>query len=85
MSERVSNASVWMDANGVVDADTVDFVHSALLSLSNRGSFVVRREGAGKVIVGPVSTLVLPDEASELAFQLELEERVEDEAAIGRP
>ncbi|AMB48413.1 hypothetical protein [Methylobacterium sp. AMS5] len=85
MSERVSDASVWIDANGANDAETVELIQSALIAPGDWGSFVVRREGTGMAIVGPVSTLVLADEADVLAFQLELEERVDDEAAIGRP
>lgn len=85
MGERVFDASYWIDANGVVDAGAVDLLQAALVSPGDWGSFSVRREGAGKVVIGPVSILVLPDAAAEMEFALQLEKRADDEDDIGRP
>ncbi|MBB2965162.1 hypothetical protein [Methylobacterium sp. R2-1] len=76
MSERVSDAAYWIAANGADDPENAQTVQAALVSPGDWGPFTVRREGFGKVVVGPISSLLLPDEDAEMAFALLLEEYV---------
>lgn len=82
MSERVTEQAYWIGANGADNEEMAQLIQSALMSLGDWGTITVREEGGGKVVIGPVSTLVLPDEEAEMAFMMLLDARAEgDEAA----
>nr|NKR04326.1 hypothetical protein [Escherichia coli] len=56
-------------------------IQSALMSPGDWGTITVREEGSGKVVIGPVNSLVLPDEEAEMAFMMLLDVHAEGDKA----
>lgn len=73
MAERVTDQASWIEANGVDDPEAAELVRLAVGMLGDWGSVTVSQEGQGKNVVGPISTLVLPDVEAEMVFVTLLE------------
>lgn len=77
ISEHVTEQAYWIGANGADTEEMAQLIQSALISPGDWGAITVREDGGGKVVIGPVSSLMLPDEEAEMAFMMLLDAHAE--------
>lgn len=70
MSQRVTELTYWIVANGADTEEMARIIQSALISLGDCGTIIVREKGSGKVVIGSVDSLVLPDGEAEMKFMM---------------
>ncbi|WP_156454015.1 hypothetical protein [Methylobacterium sp. CCH5-D2] len=70
MSQRVTEQTYWIVANGADTEEVAQIIQSALISLGDCGTITVREKGSGKVVIGSVNSLVLPDGKAEMKFMM---------------
>ncbi len=68
MRQWPEDETVWLNENDARRPSAARQILSAVASLRSRGRYVVRLEGRGKIVIGPVSALTLCDAEAEIQF-----------------